>query len=331
MDLGYVDRAALRTWAEQQAISVLQLLITWATGEIYFEEHVAPPADRLLVALSITSLLSAASDVSALSYTSNEVAHPISGPLSTIQEQPKGVVPARVLDVPTLVDASQFFTEITPAMPAPFVQESLPSYIELAATIVSPVVAAPFQHAVSSLSQEQVMVPVMPRLIDTSFMQPDMVLVPADLSALREQNPQIALTPEQWQLLARTDSHTSLQMACQLLEWQPERVCRVAGELLVEGLLHVVPPMPEYVQELSLTAQTFMASSPSTDHSSADMNSTPLWPTALPASGPEVLPQYMSILTEEAQPQWGNQALQLNNPTPAHGDVYAYAGAGGGR
>jgi hypothetical protein len=167
---------------------------------------------------------------------------------------------------------------------------------------------------------------MMSRHIDTSFMQPDMVLVPADLSALREQNPQIALTPEQWQLLARADSHTSLQMACQLLGWQPEMVCRVAGELLVEGLLHVVPPMPEYVQELSRTAQTFIVPSLSTDFSGSVTNSAPLWSTA----GSEVLPQYMSILFDEAQPQGGNRALQLNNATPAYGDSYAYAGAGGG-
>ena len=175
------------------------------------------------------------------------------------------------------------------------------------------------------------MAPVMPRQIDTSFMQPDMVLVPADLSSLREQNPQITITPEQWQLLARADSHTSLQMACQLLAWPPEVVCRVAGELLVEGLLHVVPPISEYVQELSLTAQTFTAPSLHTGPSDPGINSGPLWPAALPVSGLELLPHYMSVLSEEAQPSWDNQVLQLNSPTPAYGDVYAYAGAPDGR
>lgn len=326
IDLGYVDPSALRAWAEQQTVSILQLLFTWSTGEIYFEEHVAPPADRLLVALSITPLLSTCSDVSAVSSASNEVASSISSTFSTVQEQPKGKLPARIPDAATLTDASQFFTEIIPATPIPFAQESLSSDIELAATVICPAIAVPLQHSVPSLTKEQVMVPMMSRHIDTSFMQPDMVLVPADLSALREQNPQIALTPEQWQLLARADSHTSLQMACQLLGWQPEMVCRVAGELLVEGLLHVVPPMPEYVQELSRTAQTFMVPSLSTDFSGSVTNSAPLWSTA----GSEVLPQYMSILFDEAQPQGGNRALQLNNATPAYGDSYAYAGAGGG-
>jgi Domain of unknown function (DUF4388) len=327
IDLGYVDPTALRAWAEQQAVSVLQLLFTWSTGEIYFEEHVAPPADRLLVALSITSLLSASSDVSAVSSASNKVAYAISSTSSAVQEQPKGKLPARIPDASTLIDASQFFTEIIPATPVPFAQESLPSDIELAATVVCPAIAVPLQRGAPSLSKVPVMVPIMSRHIDTSFMQPDMVLVPADLSALREQNPQIALTPEQWQLLARADSHTSLQMACQLLGWRPEMVCRVAGELLVEGLLHVVPPMPEYVQELSRTAQTFMTPSLSADFSRSVTNSAPLWP----AAESEVLPQYMSILSDEAQPQGGNRALQLNNATPAYGDAYAYAGAGGGR
>ncbi len=330
MDLGYVDRAALRAWAEHQAIDVLQFLLTWSTGEIYFEEHVAPPADRLLVALSITSLLSAPSDISALS-SSNELVHSISSTPSTVQEPSKDFVLARVPDVPTLVDASQFFTEIIPALPSSFAREEPASPIELAATVVCPAVAGPFQCAVPSLSQDRVLAPVMPRQIDTSFMQPDMVLVPADLSSLREQNPQITITPEQWQLLARADSHTSLQMACQLLGWRPEVVCQVAGELLVEGLLHVVPPISEYVQELSLTAQTFTAPSQRTELSGPDRNSGSLEPAALFAPEPELLSQYMSMLSEEAQPQWANEVLQLNNPAPVYGNGYAYAGASGER
>jgi Domain of unknown function (DUF4388) len=322
MDLGYADRAALRAWVEQQAVDVLQLLFTWSTGEIYFEEHVVPPADRLLVALSITSLLSAATDISV---SSTAAARPISGPVRSIQKQQKRGNFARVPDTLTMVDVAEFFTEITPALPvAPFAQQVLSSDVELADT-VSLAVLVPFQQAASSLPQGQVMASVMPRLIDTSFMRPEMVLVPADLSAFCEQNPQIALTPEQWQLLARADSQTSLQMVCQLLGWRPETVCRVAGELLVEGLLHVVPPTPEYVQELSLTAQTFMSPSLSTTFSGSLTNSAPLWS----ASEPEVLPQYVSVLSDEPQPQRGNQALQLSKLTSTYGDAYAYAGAGG--
>src|SRR5437588_12824965 len=104
MDLGYVDGAALRAWTEQQTVGVLQLLFTWSTGEIYFEEHVAPPADRLLVALSITSLLSASSGVSAVSSASHKGTYSISSTLSTVQEQSKGDLPARIPDAPTLID-----------------------------------------------------------------------------------------------------------------------------------------------------------------------------------------------------------------------------------
>src|SRR5262249_49723311 len=140
--------------------------------------------------------------------------------------------------------------------------------IELADT-VNLAVPVPVQRRIPSALQEQLMLPMISRRIDTSFMQPDMVLVPADLSVLSEQNPQITLTPEQWQILARADSQTSLQMVCQVLGWRPEVVCRIAGELIGEGLLHVVPPVPEYVQELSLTAQTFTTPSMSAEFSSS--------------------------------------------------------------
>ncbi len=58
VDLGYVNQESLYNWAAKEASKALQVLLTWSTGEIYFEEGMQPPADRLLIALSITSLLS---------------------------------------------------------------------------------------------------------------------------------------------------------------------------------------------------------------------------------------------------------------------------------
>src|SRR5258708_34038984 len=75
--------------------------------------------------------------------------------------------------------------------------------------------------------------------VDTSFMQPHMVLLPTNLSTLREQNPQIELTPEQWRLFTRADGQTTLQMACQALVMLPQQVCKVAGELLALGLVTI--------------------------------------------------------------------------------------------
>src|SRR5713226_1696388 len=58
MDLGHVGHEALREWATRKAIEVLHVILTWSSGEIHFEEGATPPSDRLLVALSLSSLLS---------------------------------------------------------------------------------------------------------------------------------------------------------------------------------------------------------------------------------------------------------------------------------
>jgi hypothetical protein len=299
IDLGYVDHETLRSWAEQQAIGVLQLLFMWSTGEISFEEHIAPPAHRLVVALSITSLLASSVNASMSSHAENEVSVPISAMPGAVQEQTKSAVSIDLSDAPTLYERALFFPEVSPAIASPVTQRMRLPQIELADT-VSLAVHVSLPKRIPSAPQQQVMLPRVSGLIDTSFMQSDMVLVPADLSGLSEQNPRITLTPEQWQILARADSQTSLQMVCQVLGWRPEIVCRVAGELIAEGLLHVVPPVPEYVQELSLTAQTFTTPSMSAEFSGS-------------------VPGNVS------------QVLQLNNPMSVYGDVYAYAGVGGGR
>src|SRR5579871_1060496 len=62
MDLGYVSRDALRAWATQKTLAVLQVLRSWSQGEIHFEENVSPSADRLLVSMSFASLLSSLSE-----------------------------------------------------------------------------------------------------------------------------------------------------------------------------------------------------------------------------------------------------------------------------
>ena len=73
-------------------------------------------------------------------------------------------------------------------------------------------------------------------------MQPQMVLTPTDLSGLRERNPRIQLTPEQWRLFTIADGKTSLQMACQLLVMPRELVCQVAGELMELALVTISFP-----------------------------------------------------------------------------------------
>ena len=57
IDLGYVNHEGLRTWAMKEASEVLEVLLKWKTGQLYFEDHRQPPDGRLLVAISITLLL----------------------------------------------------------------------------------------------------------------------------------------------------------------------------------------------------------------------------------------------------------------------------------
>jgi len=80
--------------------------------------------------------------------------------------------------------------------------------------------------------------------IDTTFMRPEMVLIPLDLSALRERNPQMQITPEQWRVLTRVDGRTTLQAACQELGVPADLLCQVAGELIALWLGHVTIPAP---------------------------------------------------------------------------------------
>jgi hypothetical protein len=339
MDLGYVDREALRTWAEQEAVEVLRWLLTWSTGSIYFEEDGAPPSDRLLVALSITSLLSLFEDASI--FDANKRVNHLVYAFPTIgREQQEGVIfPGHIANAPTLLDPSQFLNEAASVTVSPFLEESFVSQIGPTHTANS-AVAVPFQQEVPAVPLVQTM---MPRGIGTTFMGPDMVLVPADLSPVREQNPQIALTPDQWRLLTQADGRTSLQMACQVLGWQPEMIRQVANELIAKGLLHVVPPTSEYLQELSPASPVVITSSQRAISPAPGFGTqnVPLQKTALGAPNPEVLPQYSPTVSFETQSQWGNGEkgtvfvpgrgwVRSNNMMPMSGNEYAYASVGGG-
>ncbi len=104
IDLGFVNQESLYNWAAQEVSSVLQVLLTWITGEIYFEEGLQPPADRLLVALSVASLLPQQFSASTPRPISNDVSSLV------VREQPKlrATAPA-IPDTGTQHDASQFF------------------------------------------------------------------------------------------------------------------------------------------------------------------------------------------------------------------------------
>jgi len=225
IDLGYVNRESLYTWAVREVSRILRMLLACSKGEIYFEEESQPPADRLLIALSVGTLLQQLADVPALQLA-------VTPAIARAQPSPAPVIP----DSPTLYNASQFLADggdNVPFISSPFSAEVpvLNLVRDTDPLPFSPATLHPPQRAVESVA------PLM--YVDTSFMQPHMVLLPTNLSTLREQNPQLQLTPEQWRLFTRVDGQTTLQMACQALVMLPQQVCQVAGELLALGLVTI--------------------------------------------------------------------------------------------
>jgi hypothetical protein len=130
MDMGYVSHEDLRTWASRKAVEVLQVLFAWSSGEIYFDDEVQPPPDRLLVALSVTMLLSAMPK-RASGATSQPAA---TGPAVTRDLQAPAVATTSSPDMaryPTLMSAAQFFDEaqvnaqpVSSPMPGPIASPS---------------------------------------------------------------------------------------------------------------------------------------------------------------------------------------------------------------
>jgi hypothetical protein len=63
---GYLSREILRAWRSHETSQLLKTLLSWTEGEVYFEEDYQTPPNRLLVGLSISSLLDALPPVAAL-------------------------------------------------------------------------------------------------------------------------------------------------------------------------------------------------------------------------------------------------------------------------
>jgi hypothetical protein len=412
MDLGHIGRDQLRTWAIQKAVDVLRVILTWSAGDVYFEEGTPPPADRLLVSMSVISIVDSAPQGSqfdqALSPQPSQLSQ--SKPSKPIPSSPSTSISSKahqkvtfnaapapvnristaymapaaprvpstpkpdVASVPTLMGFDQFFgdtassiSSFTDALSA----DALPSteallsvfpktdaMINLSdsdseddsndisfASLLSPEIAS---EAASSIRPVQVMNPVPPKRIDTSFMQPEMLLIPADLSAFREQNPQVQVTPDQWRILTCADGQTTLKTACQALAMSPELLCQVAGELMAEQLLHV-----------SLSEQARMNEFPSGPHEQVTPGmsngyKTPAYAAvaAMPSSSsiavPDVQLQIPSALPFETESQWGNggngatfvpgrgwitapqplQPLQSNGPLANPAIAYMQVGSG---
>ena len=324
MELGYVSRDELRAWAIQKATDVLQALVLWQQGNIYFDEGTPPPAGRLLVAMSITSLLETAVPVQPAQVTympfepdivqEQQPALPIT-PQADVTYIPAAPEQAQYADVPTPHTSSLLPDASSQSLSTP----SLPSFADAMPPLLADVDDSVFSSFADlndtsepsptpSIQPMPVMHPVTPKRINTEFMQPNMVLFPVDLSAFREQNPQVQLTPDQWRLLTRVDGQTSLQTACQELSMLPELVCQVAGELIAESLIYVSLPTQVPTKELSPVSRELTTSGMNNGYitpGASAMAASP-WSAVLPPEPTDEVPSFASAIPFETQSQWGN-------------------------
>lgn len=59
IDAHYLNREGIMQWAKYEASHILDVILTWENGDLYFEEDQLPPTHRYLIPLSIASLLPA--------------------------------------------------------------------------------------------------------------------------------------------------------------------------------------------------------------------------------------------------------------------------------
>ena len=353
MDLGYTSREDLRDWAMREAIDVLNVLLQWQSGEIRFEDDILPQNDPLLVALSPTVLLAActlpASKPSPAHIADGspriQVAHPQSQPTFSAPDAAPALtspaMPASISTARLLADVSGF-ADVQPILESP-VSSDVVLFEQNQFT--SPDTVLPAQP-------EWVMTPNMPLRIDTSFMRPEMVLIPADLSHVREQNPQFQLTPDQWRLLTRVDGQTSLQMICQVLALPSDFVCRVAGELIAQGLLRLITPVVHTPFELSPVSRDMITSGLGNGYVSPGAAATMAQPWAAISPITDALPPSFNVpaadVPFETASQWGNggngatfvpgrgwvtgsqslQSVQPGGPLPLANGAYSHVGGG---
>lgn len=258
MDLGHVERESLRAWAAKEASQILQELLSWTEGELYFEEEVSPPAGRLLVSLSFATLLSAIpAPVSTRAADSTSEQPPAAALCAQTQEiSQQETVHTAIASAPTLFEAVRSINESEtqyPSLVADLPESSLSAIIgdpgSSQSLSLSQAPAQPYQSPLAQPEFDPLMPipvanPVLPARVDISFLQPDTVLVAADFSSVRGSNQRVQITPDHWRLLTRVDGRRTLQTVCNELALMPGMVCQLAGELLAMGLVAVASPQP---------------------------------------------------------------------------------------
>jgi uncharacterized protein DUF4388 len=232
IDLGYLSQDSFYVWAVQEAIKVLQVLLSWTTGEIYFEEGLQPPSDRLLIALTVSSLISLPSLESPSQSTNDSASSSVH-----LHKHSKLRTAPHFTDAMTLHEPSQFYGTIATTSTS----NSMDFSGGYATDVVRNTDALAYPVAPFSMPK-RLTEPLTSKRIDITFMQPQMVLNPTDLSGFRDRNLRVQLTPEQWRLFTVADGKTTLQMACQQLVMSREQVCLVAVELAALSLVTVCLP-----------------------------------------------------------------------------------------
>jgi hypothetical protein len=330
MELGYASREQLRAWATREASRVIEVLLSWRNGDVYFVEGQLPPRARLLVSLSPSALLPAAPATPLVQLSPSLPPQP--APSSSLPEQTAW--PAQQAQQPQQLITEGLFAPPAQApapQPQPRITQSLPEtassgqgHID-ASSLFDPSALARLSAAAASAPTPEasaqptpgpamtptlppprpLTVPYVPRRIDISFLHPDMLLMPTDLSPLRSGQVEIPLTPDEWRVFSCVNGQTSLQMAARRLGMPFEQVCVVAAELIALGLVQP-PQMPQPqlpLQELSPAARSAMASAAGAFPAGSApqppaRNSQPLSPGA-----PAVPPSPVYVETES---QWGN-------------------------
>ncbi len=287
-----------------------------------------PQNDQLLVALSPTALLVSCTPhaSSALEPSPARSADSVDGPpilpiLQTAQSQPQPAfspsAPALVSPpsaVPSYINASQLLVGI----------EDAPNFADVQPVPESPLPSADGVFAGNQFTSPNtnlpdtalpaqpvwVTAPVVPPSIDTSFMRPEMVLIPVDVSNMRDQNPPFQLTPDQWRLLTRVDGQTSLQLMCQVLALPAAFVCRVAGELIAQGLLRIITPPAQTPFELSPVSRDMIAAGLGNGYVSPGAAAAMSQPWAAISPITDSLPPSFAVpapgVPFETVSQWGN-------------------------
>jgi hypothetical protein len=257
INAGCVNQESLDRWALTEAWQVLSAILAWEGGELYFEEDQPAPPHRLLIPLSMASLLFAAPSLSTSA---------------------SAYIPAASLST----------------------NASMHARSERQTDALSPARITAYQPP------QRVTDPLSPVRVVTAYasnLQPYMALVPADLSAYRESNPQVMLTPDQWRLFTCANGEIALAMAAQQLGMTPEQVCQTAGELLALGLVTVqAQATPAVFSEFEIAPSTGYGAGIGAYYG---LNRGDALPNAQGVASPAA-PAMGYGLPFESQSQWGN-------------------------